>query len=835
MTDPRYASDPVCGARVNKLRAPAVAMHAGTTHYFCSEACRATFLGRAGEATTAPRAASAEGRPRPRFVVRLPTPSTRGGTVASEIVRRQSTLPLAGAPAPGAAPTEAPAIDDAAAAPAREGEVLCLDAMPPIRRVGSVEERTPDREPRDGSSLTAEDPYTTAAMPGETADEFDETGGPRADRPEPRSFDASGGPRAGRVPTGEIARPLRHLALDVPGLVCPHSALQVERALRRVPGVISAAANPLLEAVVVELEATPDDATHSPIDDKIVGEVRRLGHAASLHRAAYRRRPPMIHRWLFLRFCLAAFVLAVQVASASRPYAIGQSLLGLAAILIAGLPLVADALQRLRHAAINSSTLIVVGALAAQFVAMRETIGGGAAASAALLFEASAALICFALLGQLLERRIAYSLAADRPAAARQIPELMPRLFEAQATKGPRGMLVDGLLRASIVVALAVAVLACLVRHLGGAETARCLVPAIAAIAAYCPFIIGSAVSLVTTLAIRAAAQRLVVFRDARALEELAEVTTLICTRAIASQGTPAVHEAIYLREERTELLGIIAGCEAGSNQPAGRALYEFAARQAKPTAVKQLQTIAHFGLVAQAGTRQVAIGSRELMLREGVDLSSAADAVAPWVSRGESAAYVALDGALAAVFSLADRPRAGMAQLAPVLRGLGVQTVLMTGEPPVAARALARAAGIDNVMAGVAVERRVSEVISARGVHDRVIAVAGDPHRDTAVMLAGDVSIAVSELAACGTHYGVCLVRGTFADVAPAITLARQARAVATVNATVAIVWNLLLIGAAAVGGLGVHAPLIAGMATALVSSLFTAWIRGRLRRLEV
>jgi len=308
----------------------------------------------------------------------------------------------------------------------------------------------------------------------------------------------------------------------------------------------------------------------------------------------------------------------------------------------------------------------------------------------------------------------------------------------------------------------------------------------------------------------------------------------LICTRAIASQGTPAVHEAIYLREER-DILGIVAGCEAGSNQPAGRALYEFAARQAKPAAVRQLQTIAHFGLVAQAGARQVAIGSRELMLREGVDLSPAADVVAPWVSRGESAAYVAVDGALAAVFSLADRPRAGMAQLAPLLRRLGVKTVLMTGEPPVAARSLARAAGIDNVMAGVAVERRVREVSSARGVHDRVIAVAGDPHRDMAVMLAGDVSIAVSELAVGGTHYGVCLLRGTFADVAPAITLARQARGVATVSATAAIVWNLLLIGAAAVGGLGVHAPLIAGTATALVSSLFATWTRGRLRRLEV
>jgi Cu+-exporting ATPase len=174
------------------------------------------------------------------------------------------------------------------------------------------------------------------------------------------------------------------------------------------------------------------------------------------------------------------------------------------------------------------------------------------------------------------------------------------------------------------------------------------------------------------------------------------------------------------------------------------------------------------------------------------------------------------------------------MAQLAPLLRRLGVHTVLMTGEPPVAARALARAAGIDNVMAGVPVERRVLEVSGARGA-DRVIAVAGDPQRDMAVMLAGDVSIAVSELAPCGGRYGVCLSRGTFADVAPAIALARDARAAATVNATAAIVWNLLLIGVAAAGVLGVHAPLIAGTATALVSSVLAAWTRGRRRRLEV
>jgi cation transport ATPase len=159
------------------------------------------------------------------------------------------------------------------------------------------------------------------------------------------------------------------------------------------------------------------------------------------------------------------------------------------------------------------------------------------------------------------------------------------------------------------------------------------------------------------------------------------------------------------------------------------------------------------------------------------------------------------------------------------------VHTTLLTGDPTEAATQMAREAGMDDALAAVPPDRRARELTDSR--REGVLAVGGDPCKDESLMQVGDVGIAVTEaLSAQATTAGVWLIRGTFADLVPAIEVARHTRSVARQNTIVSVVWTALLMLAASVGILGAHGAFIAGGGAALLSSVLAVSTRRLLGR---
>jgi P-type E1-E2 ATPase len=189
----------------------------------------------------------------------------------------------------------------------------------------------------------------------------------------------------------------------------------------------------------------------------------------------------------------------------------------------------------------------------------------------------------------------------------------------------------------------------------------------------------------------------------------------------------------------------------------------------------------------------------------------------------GQTLAYMAVDGTLVAVFAMMDRARPGVTQIVRTLRRQGVQSILLTGDPSQAARTMAREAGMDEVMAEIPPNRRAHEVSDTWDT-DGVLAIGGDPNRDGELLQVGDVSIAVSEMAPSGQPPGVWLVRGTFADLLPAIEIARFSRRVSYQNAAISAIWSALWVCVGALGILGIHGPVIAGGAATLLFSMLSA-----------
>jgi Cu+-exporting ATPase len=195
----------------------------------------------------------------------------------------------------------------------------------------------------------------------------------------------------------------------------------------------------------------------------------------------------------------------------------------------------------------------------------------------------------------------------------------------------------------------------------------------------------------------------------------------------------------------------------------------------------------------------RVAAGNEVLMQELGVDVGSMRAEAERLAGEGRTPMYVAIDGSLAGVLAVADPIRESSRAAIARLRAMGLTVVMLTGDNEHTARAVARLAGIERVVAGVLPEGKVAEVqrLKATG---QVVAMVGDGVNDAAALAAADIGIAVGT----GTDVAVeaadvALMRGDLAGVANAIELSRRTMRTMKQNLVWAFGYNIIGIPVAA------------------------------------
>lgn len=323
-------------------------------------------------------------------------------------------------------------------------------------------------------------------------------------------------------------------------------------------------------------------------------------------------------------------------------------------------------------------------------------------------------------------------------------------------------------------------------------------------------------------------ARRRLVFRDGAALEATARAHWVVFDAlSTLTVGQPAVTRVAKVGAlSQDEILAFAAGVEeAAGNDPLGRAVVKAArAKGVVPIQVRLARRSPGLGLSATSPQGDLLVGTRQLILGQGISVAEADEVAAEMESKAETVLFVALAGRIQGVIGLRDELRPGARDVAADLGSLGVEPVLMTGDSRVTAEALGRELGFEHVRAEVPPDQWAAQILSMQETGNGIAVVAQPPrHADT--LAVADVGITLGTTGLEVKTAGVAIKGEEPALAVKAVALARGALSAVRGSIMTA---SILLIAEPGLAllfvGLQLPLPWLVPMVVALVSSLAPA-----------
>ena len=368
---------------------------------------------------------------------------------------------------------------------------------------------------------------------------------------------------------------------------------------------------------------------------------------------------------------------------------------------------------------------------------------------------------------------------AEKIGADTLLSQIVQMVAQAQRSRAPIQRMADQVAGWFVPAVIGVAALAFAVWALVGPEPrfAFGLVAAVSVLIIACPCALGLATPISIMVGVGRGAQAGVLIKNAEALERFERIDTLVVDKTgTLTEGRPAVtgiRPAAGLDE--AELLRLAASLERGSEHPLADAIVRAAnERSLALSQPAEFDSPVGKGVVGVIEGKRLVLGSGKFLAEEGVD-TSALDAEADALrADGATAIFMALDGAAAAIFAIADPIKPTTPQAVEALKAEGVRLVMMTGDNRTTALAVARKLGIDEVEADVLPQDKAAVVEKLHG-EGRNVAMAGDGVNDAPALAAAEVGIAMGAGADVAIESaGVTLLKGDLQGIVKARKLSR-------------------------------------------------------------
>jgi P-type Cu+ transporter len=394
------------------------------------------------------------------------------------------------------------------------------------------------------------------------------------------------------------------------------------------------------------------------------------------------------------------------------------------------------------------------------------------------------------------------------------LAQIVRLMRDAQSSRAPIQRLADRVSAVFVPVVIALAVVTFIVwfaivsAHDGPAPLVRAFAASVAVLIIACPCAMGLAVPTAVMVASGRGAALGILIKGGEALQRAADVTTVVLDKTgTVTEGHPSVTDVVLRRPDdggaamnEAEFLRLVTSIEVQAEHPLAEAILQHAREKGINGIVPEaFQSVTGQGALGSVGGTAVIVGNEILMREYAIDVAALQPDAQRLSDAGRTSIYVAVDGRLSGLIAVADRVRDTSREAIASLHEMGLEVAMLTGDDRRTADAVARAAGISRVVAGVLPDGKVAEIkrLQAGG---GVVAMVGDGINDAPALSQADISFGIGT----GTDIAmeaadVVLMRGDLRSVVDAIRLSRRTLATMKQNLFWAFIYNVVGIPIAA------------------------------------
>lgn len=354
-----------------------------------------------------------------------------------------------------------------------------------------------------------------------------------------------------------------------------------------------------------------------------------------------------------------------------------------------------------------------------------------------------------------------------------------------------------------------------------------------------CPCALGLATPMSIMVGTGKGAKQGILVKDARAIEEMYKVTTLVIDKTgTITQGKPSLRDVTSINDKYSAdaILKNVASLESSSEHPLAYAIIEGAEKKGlKPQKVDGFNSITGKGITGKVDGLQIAIGNKKLL--EEFDLTlelEQEEDVKQRQLKGQTVMFVVIEEVIAGFISVADPIKESSASAIKQLQEQGLAVIMLTGDNRNTAKAVADQLGLDGYEADLLPENKY-EKVKALQEEGKIVAMAGDGINDAPALAQANVGIAMGT----GTDVAIesaslTLVKGELDGIVRARKLSAAVMRNIKQNLFFAFIYNMLGVPIAA----GILFPafglLLSPMLAALAMSLSSVSVIGNSLRLR-
>ena len=357
------------------------------------------------------------------------------------------------------------------------------------------------------------------------------------------------------------------------------------------------------------------------------------------------------------------------------------------------------------------------------------------------------------------------------------LSQIIQMVSDAAATKAPIAKIADKVSGVFVPLVIGIAVLTFAVWLILGADFGTSLTRAVAVLVISCPCALGLATPVAIMVGNGMGAKNGILFKTSAALEGAGKINLVVLDKTgTITSGQPRVTDIIPADGvSESELLRLAFSLEKKSEHPLAKAIVQKAEEKSlKSEEVTDFEALSGKGLTAKLGESLLAGGNLNF-IEEKSQISAELKTKAAQISEaGKTPLFFTYDEKFLGLIAVADTIKEDSPRAVKELQEMGIHVVMLTGDNEKTAKAIAKEAGVDQVIAGVLPDGK-ENVIRELQASSSFVAMVGDGINDAPALTRADIGIAIG----AGTDIAIdsadiVLMKSRLSDLPALIRLSR-------------------------------------------------------------